>query len=120
MALEIFVPSTPYSEQQVSLGESVLTFEFKFNSRNSSWYLNLYDSQKETEILTGIKIQPNQNLTGRYKLEGFPLGALWCLRVQSSEEVLGRYNLGVGKNYSMFYLSDDEELERVANGFIQL
>lgn len=120
MALEIFVPDSSYADQRVSLDGSVFTFEYKFNVRNNNWYLNIYDIQKNTALIRGLAIKPNQNLTGRYLIDGLTEGSIWCIRTKGSKEPIGRDNLGIGKAYGLFYISDSSSLGSIINDFVQL
>lgn len=120
MATKIRIPDTPFSEQKVVIGDNLLTVILKFNSRNNSWYLDIKDAVGENNIISGIKIMPNQNLTGRYVIDEFSNGNLWCQRNVNTDTVLGRDNFGINKDYGLIYLSNDEEEILGINGFIQL
>lgn len=111
--------NTPYSEQRVILGNSIHTFIFKYNSRNESWYLTLLDSSGQNEILSGIKLEPNQALTNRYILEDFS-GILVCLRVNNDYSPLSLDNLGRGKAYRLAWLSEEEALQFGIDNAVQL
>ena len=99
--------SSAYSEQRVSLGGNVYTLVFKFNVRNSGWYLSILDSSGTTPYLQGLQIKPNQNLTGRYTDSGL-VGDIWCLRVKAEDSPLSLDNLGKDKVYRLVWVTDKE------------
>lgn len=111
--------NSPYSEQRVSLGGFVYTLILKYNSRNESWYLTLKDSSGEEELLSGIKLAPNQSLTNRYLLEDFS-GNLMCLRVKNNYTPLNRDNLGREGVYRLVWLSEEESTLVGVNNIVQL
>ena len=121
MAIEIVVPDSAWSEQQITLGGETYNIVFKFNNRDSSWRFDLFDLD-QNEIISGIKIMPNQNLYERYKntYPELPSGALICFKSKTSDiNPLGRSNLGVSETYNLIWLSDDEVTEYNLNGIIQ-
>lgn len=120
MAIRIRVPDSAFSQQQVNLENTVLTFILKFNSRNLSWYLDLKDASDTNNVKTGIKVMPNQNLTGRYNIPELTNGNVWCLRQQSTTEDIDRENFGLNRAYGLWYLTSSEEQELNINGVIQL
>ena len=120
MAIKIRIPDSAYSEQQVNLADTVLTFTLKFNSRNSAWYLDIKDAANTSDVKTGIKVMPNQNLTGRYLIDELQNGNIWCLRQQSTFDDIDRENLGINEAYGLWYLTSSEEEELQIDGVIQL
>jgi len=110
----------PYSEQNVSLSGVSLTLILKYNIINSSWYLDIKDQSGSVEIISGIKVMRNSNLTGRYILEGFPDGNIYCLQNKSSDDLVTRNNLGADLTHSLYWLTSLEEQEFGIDGYIQL
>lgn len=111
MALNINIPNFPYSRQSISIKNVGITLVCKFNTINSSWYLDLYNASGTELVVAGIKVMPNQNLTGRYLLDILPEnGNLWCLRKRSTKESVGRSNFGINKDYSLYWLTSEEEV----------
>lgn len=113
-------PNSPNSRQTVTLGDNLVNLYFKFNIRNQSWYITIKDSSNENTILSGVKVMPNQNLTGRYILEELSGGNLWCIRNSNNFSDVGRSNLGEDKTYSVYWISSDEEIEVNIDDLIQL
>ncbi len=120
MALLINTLGSPYSQQRVSVSGLALTTVLKYNSRNSSWYLDILDSAGEDIILAGIKIMPNQNLTGRYILDSLPNGNFWCFRQKADYSDVSRDNFGADEVYGLYWVPATEEEELGINGVIQL
>ena len=120
MALNIRIPDSAWSEQQVTISNNVLTLAFKFNSRNDSWYVDISNSDNTENIISGLNVMPNQNLTGRYFLSDISEGNIWCVRKSTTSEPIGRDNFGIGKDFELWYIPDSEEQELGINGTIQL
>lgn len=118
--LLINTPDEPYSSQRVTISGTTLTLTLKYNSRNTSWYLDIKTGSNSKEILTGIKIMPNQNLTGRYVLPLLPEGNFYCLRTQNRFDDIDRDNFGNDKVYQLFWASTEDEEELGIDGSIQL
>lgn len=110
----------PNSRQTVTLGGNLVNLHFKYNTRNSSWYLSVLDSSNNDIILSGLKVMPNQNLTGRYNVEGLLSGNLWCIRNSNDFSPVDRNNLGEDKSYSIYWIPSEEEVEVDINELIQL
>ena len=117
---EIIIPSSSHSTQVVTLDNRVFTLEIKWNSRNEGWYISLYDAQETQTFISGVKVEPNQNLTARYDIPNLTRGNIFCLRTKNTDDVLNRDNFGVGKDYSLFYMRNDTFEGVNLNEFIQL
>lgn len=120
MALKINTSNYPYTEQRVTLGRNVVTLVFKYNIVDESWYMDIFTSEGQTPIKTGIKIMPNQNLTGRYILDNLKGGNIWCLRQKRDFTPVTRDNFGGDRTYQLYWLSSDEEEEIGVDDVIQL
>ena len=118
--LLINIPDEPYYTQRVTLESTAIRLITKFNSRNNSWYLDIKTGGGSSDILSGIKIMPNQNLTGRYDLPLLPDGNFFCLRTQNRFDDIGRDNFGNDKVYQLYWVPTDEELEAGLDGITQL
>lgn len=111
MAQEITIPDSPNAIQKVILDDTKIEIQSFFNTRNNSWYLNIFSNNGGELILGGVKLIPSQSQTGRYFKLDFPSGNLWCLRVQGNiGDYLDRTSFSDG-NYGLYYISRDEELE---------
>lgn len=118
MATEIVVPADSHSTIRVSLSGKYVLMKFKYNQRSDCWYLDIYESDNETVIISGIMIKPNQNLTGRYILPSLPSGNLWCFRKQSASGEVGKN--GLQGDYGLLWVPSSEELEVNINDRISI
>lgn len=119
--LEIVVPDSAWSQQQITLGGDTFNIVFKFNNRDKGWRFDLFDLD-DNEIISGIKIMPDQSLIERYKstITSLPTGAIMCVKVKESDLTeLGRNNLGVDKTYRLLWLTDAEVEEYNLDGIVQ-
>lgn len=120
MANNIKVPNSAWHEQAIIVSGTVIRLIFKFNTADQSWYIDILDNSGNG-ILYGLKVMPNQNLTGRYNtLQNLPDGNLWCIRDKNDTSPVGRDNLGIGKAYNLVWYSSAEEEELGINGRVQL
>jgi hypothetical protein len=74
MPLRIDIPLSegtplPFFDMQAPLEGVTYTLQFRWNVRNSSWYMNVLDEQSETVFIAGIRLVSNWPLaaynTGR-------------------------------------------------------
>ena len=106
MSQSIQIPKQSNAKHRVALGSESYVLVFRFNSRDKGWYFDLY-SNSNVLIKGGIKVMPNQSLLKRYILESFS-GDIVCIRINDTEENVGRNNLGIGKDYELVYFSPEE------------
>ena len=100
--IEIEVPDTEHSVQEVVLGSQRCSLEFTFNSRDQRWRFNL--SVEDEKVFSGITIMENQSLLSQYNSSVF-LGDLACIQTQGGPSFVGRDNLGIDKPYRLYYFS---------------
>lgn len=108
MALEIRVPETAWSLQEVLLGGIALLLELNWNTRNESWHISLFDLDEEP-ILQGIKITDRVSPTKRYTDLRLPEGNIYCAKVNKRATGITRTNLGT--DYKLIYASKEEEAD---------
>lgn len=108
MAQTINHNKTPYSRQRVSLNGQSLTIDLKYTPRQQCWHMDIYDTGTGDEVLLGIKVEPNQNLTGRYQRAKISGGDIWCLRRKADGSPITYDNLGSGRSYELVFLKDEE------------
>lgn len=82
--------------------------------------MSVKDSSNNNTIISGLKVMPNQNLTGRYDIEELLSGNLWCIRNSNDFSAIDRYNLGEDKSYSIYWIPSEEEVEVNIDDTIQL
>ena len=105
----IKIPNSPESTQILSLSGVEYNLRLTFNTADKHWRLDIRDLDSN-EIVSGLKIMPNQNLTWRYKyLENMPAGNIYCIRQKNDFSAVGRDNLGVDKTYTLVYLTEAED-----------
>ena len=86
----------------VNIGEAVINFYFEWNVRDSSWYVDL--SNTETEILS-VKMLPNSNL--------LPInnnlinGNFRIFKVKNSEDEIITYD-NFGSVFQLMYGTNEE------------
>lgn len=86
----------------VNIGEAVINFYFEWNIRDSSWYVDL--SNTETEILS-VKMLPNSNLLPiNNKLIN---GNFRVLNVKNSEYEIITYD-NFGSVFQLMYGTNEE------------
>jgi hypothetical protein len=107
MPLEIVVPESPFTIQDITLGGFKYDFTYAFNTRDDRWRFDIVDADNNP-VITGVKIMENQDLLGRYILPGFSHGGIFCIRVLETTDPVGRNNLGSGLPYSLFYFTNEE------------
>ena len=108
--ININVPNFPESYQNISLEGVEYRLRLTYNTRDKHWRMSLLNLDNE-EIISGIKIMPNQNLTWRYSyIDGMPPGNFYCLRLKNDYSDVGRDNLGYDKTYQLFYMTQQEDL----------
>lgn len=110
----------PYTEQVVALSGVSVTLIFKYSIITESWWLDIKDRSGTVEILSGVEITANRNLTGRHILEGFPAGNLYCLRNKATTNKVSYDNFGANEEYSLYWIPRNEEEEFGIDGIIQL
>lgn len=106
MAVSITIPDTAWSRQVVSLSGSSYVFETRYNERSSRWYINI--TLGGVSVINSLKVVENVNLTGRYLLDNFNDGNLFCIKIKETAEPAGRDNFGIGKDYELWYLTNEE------------
>jgi hypothetical protein len=110
MALKINIPDIPNSTQRISLEGVTYLLRLVFNTRSTSWHFNLSDELGDI-IYDQTAIQHSQNLSFRFRNEKTPLGDFFCLKIEDTEEALGRDNFGNDKAYRLYYITPSEIIE---------
>lgn len=92
------VPSYKF---RVALSGSLFTLRLRYNTRMARWILDVADSQNN-DILVGVPLLINYNLTGRFVIPGLPQGFVFCTDDTNQQTQPTRYAFGV--DHSLFYL----------------
>lgn len=104
--LEINVPSTAWSTNSVSLGDILYRIDFRFNSTDERWRMDIYI--EDDPVILGVKIMESQDLVAKYRLAEFNHGDIFCIRRENDNLPVGRDNLGFNRPYGLFYFSNSE------------
>lgn len=124
MATQLVIPADTYSfDTNYTFEGNEFNFKIYINKATQRWYLDIREPttinntiQENNEILSGLKIMPFQNLTGRYKSVNRKLfsGDIWGMPVDpdfTSLEVVDNTNFGGDLKYGLFYLTASESAE---------
>lgn len=101
--IAINVPSSPWSEQVITLAGFSYRFEFYFNTRDERWRMSIYLTDG-TPVIEGVKVIEQSNLLGYHDLPDFRHGTILCLRFKNDDKPVGRHNLGRRKAYELIYV----------------
>lgn len=88
----------PFSEpsqwsEQITLSGNIYLLEFKWNSLNKYWSMNIFNRNAEPIVL-GIKVVTNYNLTAQYVADGMPTGQIFCQNIIQEWIDIGRFDMG--------------------------
>lgn len=100
------VPDSANPTITVSLGGKTYNFTYSFNSISGRYYLDI--SYQGNLIIPSLKLLPNTYLLKKYALSDFSHGDLILINIGSTTEEAGRDNIGIGKPYELFYVSNEE------------
>ena len=101
--LEIPINSI-YSSQEFSIALEGVRYKMRafYSFRQAIWKLDIF-TDKETDILLGIKLIPNYPLIGRYTTSLRPPGEITAIDKSGSNVPPGRYELGAGRRVRLVY-----------------
>lgn len=110
MALSIPLSQTlPYYKQSTVLDNVNYIFQFKFNSREQAWYMEIRNQDNEI-LLSSIKLLPGFDLFRNHKhknKDGLFLNPIILFKKNTpSERVIGLNNMGL--DYELLYLEEGE------------
>lgn len=109
-------PEGGNTSQEVALGGITYTFKYTFNSTDERWRLDILLSGEP--LISGMKVMETTDplatvkfdvsLTGKYDIPDFNHGELFCFNIKSTSEPVGIDNLGISKDYTITYLTNEE------------
>lgn len=67
----------PYYKFKITLSNVIFSLDFKYNTRMSRWIMNINDAS-ENQILSGIPVLINRNLTAQYSTLSIPAGTIFA------------------------------------------
>lgn len=113
MAVTINIPIVYDQEDTLSLGGIIYKLRFTYNERDNKdmgrWRITLSDEFGNT-IFSGIKLLEVQDLLGGYKPDAFE-GSLLVMQMRDTPDSVIFDNIGIGKDYELWYLEEGETLE---------
>lgn len=98
-------PGTPAFTQRTLLDGRAYILDFRWNERESAWYLSLLD-EHEDPILYGIKLVLNWPLLRRVVDPRRPPGSLMCVDPSGNDDSPGLQELGT--RVELIYLDAEE------------
>lgn len=115
MTIQIKVDENAYQGKEIVINGTVLNFTIAYNTSDDvnndgygAWYFDIQDRQFN-DIISGVKVIPIQNLTSRYlSLNTLLGGDIWCMNVKNSTAGINRDNFGTGKQFQLWYFSNEE------------
>lgn len=109
MALVIDLPQTPWSVQNVTLGDTTYIFEYEYSNRYDTWYLSIR-SLDNTPLLTGVRLVPWAPILKNHPQETLPAGELVLFDQQSSVNFGSNYPTfdDLVTRYAMRYFTQEE------------
>jgi hypothetical protein len=107
MPIRIPVPNTSYATQIVSLGGESYEFTFRYNERSERWKLDIVTTDGVV-VRNGITLVEGLFFTEHLVLPEFDHGALGVVQLEIATQKASRHNLGIGRQYELVYVSNDE------------
>lgn len=117
--MAIRIPTTNLASyiEVVTIDSIAYTLSFNFNTRDNSWFMSIATSNGDI-IVSGIKILPGVNLTGRFKDARLPItGDFICVNITDSITPPGRNDLL--EEIQIWFLSK-EEISNLSDGFVRV
>lgn len=99
-------PSSEWTTHKVSLAGKIYKFTYKFNQFNQRWFLDIY--LDDVPVILGQMIVEGSPLFYAKPIKNFDHGVLLPLRNRKATTVIGRDNLGTDKEFSLYYLRNEE------------
>lgn len=99
-------PTNSWTTHKASLAGKTYTFTYRFNSIAERWFLDIY--LDDEEVITGQMIIEGSILFYGNPIKNFEHGKIVPVRNRETTNPIGRNNLGIGKEYSLYYLSNEE------------
>lgn len=107
MPSRVPIPKESHNTTEISLSGNSYLFTYRFNSRTSRWKLDISLSDGTT-VVNGLSLIENFSPTAHLTLDDFNKGMLFVFPSNLTDEVAGRSNIGVNKDYELVYSSFSE------------
>lgn len=84
---------TSWFSYQIELDKKTYGLEFRWNERDSSWYLSVLDAE-DVPLLSGMRVVVSHLYLSRYRLLGLPKGDLEFIDTTNQDKEPGFTDLG--------------------------
>lgn len=98
------IPLDSYSDIEVTLSGNTYTFTYRFNERNSRWKVDIKDNEGGY-VVKGLTLIEETSQTVQLPSISLDQGMLITVRLNADNELAGRYNTGIDKNYEFIYVT---------------
>lgn len=88
----------PWYKFTNTLSGIVYTLRFRFNTRMSRWLLDIADAA-DNDILVGIPVLIQRDLSGQYVIEGLPPGVLFAVDDTNQDTQATRLSFGLDHSF---------------------
>lgn len=99
-------PTVTYASSKVSLSGQTYTFTFRFNSVAQRWFLDI--DLDSIPVIHGQMLIEGVPLFYGKPIKNFDHGLLLLLRNNDVGGTVGRNNLGIDKEFSLVYITNEE------------
>ena len=98
------IEDASFFDLQVNLEGSVYTLEFRWNDREQSWYMSIWDADQEIGYAAGIKLVSNW-LLRKYTADKTPPGEFFLLDTAADvERAVDPGFDDLGNRHQLFYV----------------
>ena len=111
MTIQLKVDNNSYQDKTITINGNSFFITYSFNTRDSRWYFDMVD-RNGIDIISGIKILPQQNLTRKYiQVNEYLAGNIYCINTNFDGSDVTRDNFGTDRKFQLWYFTTGEEEE---------
>lgn len=99
-------PTLEWASHKASLAGKTYKFTYRFSEYNQRWMLDIY--LNDEVVILGQMIIEGSPLFYAKPIKNFEHGVIVPIRNVDSAKTIGRDNLGIDKEFSLYYLSNEE------------
>jgi Domain of unknown function (DUF6983) len=96
--------SLPFVQFRITLSGVIYTLTFKYNTRMSRWVMEI-DDANDNQLLSGIVLLIERNLTGQYLYLAIPPGVFFCTDDTGQDTQPVQTSFGV--DHTFWYVDPD-------------
>lgn len=100
-----------HSSETADIGTDIYLIDFTWNTRDSSWYMTIYDTTGEI-IVAGARIRLDWPFLFRFKDPRLPVGLVTAPDLDRTRAEPGRHDLG---NRTPLMFVDRDEVQQIFN-----